>query len=101
MDGRKELSGEHKNGWGRVAVVAIISFLATSGFWNVLNQYFNSDRPNRSEVRQMVQTESPYVRDQQAIKQSLETLKEGQRSIELELRELRSEVVRRRRAENP
>jgi hypothetical protein len=77
---------EHRNGWGRVAVVALISFLATSGFWNVLNQYANNDKVTRAEVRTIVEESGPYTKDRAMILKGLEELNKKVDELRAEIR---------------
>ena len=77
---------EHRNGWGRVAVVALISVLATSGFWNVLGQYANRDNVTRAEVRTIVEESGPYTKDRAMILQRLDELNKKLDEVRAEIR---------------
>ena len=80
---------EHRNGWGRVATVALISVLATSGFWNVLQQYANSDKVTRTEVRTIIEESGPYTKDRAMILKQLEELNKKVDEIHAEIRTTR------------
>ena len=87
-----------RNAWGKLAVGCIITFLATSGFWNVLNQSINNDKVSRTEVRSLMQESSPYVVDRGMILKSLNDLQKGQEEMSKKIDEMRGELRAERRA---
>ena len=86
-----------RNGWGRIAITALITFLLSSGFWNFLNQYSNSDKVTRAEVKSMVQEGGPYNQDRAMVLKNLQDLQKGQEELKKEIQDLRGEIRAERR----
>ncbi len=56
------------------AWIVVVSVLATSGFWNVLQQFILNDKPSREEVKVLMRESSPYMQDRGMILTKLEEL---------------------------
>lgn len=85
------------NGWSKLAITAIITFLLSSGFWNVLQQYTNNDKVTRGEVHTIMQQSSPYMTDRSMILKSLTDLQKGQEEMSKKIDDMRVEIRAERR----
>lgn len=85
------------NGYGKIAVTAVLSMLFTSLGWALVLRNAEHERPTRQEmndeVRKAVEN-SPYSRDRAMLLQELKNLNEGQTQLRQELKELQKDMTR-------